>query len=171
MESSSLDALRANFNRVCTAELRRTAAKSVIAAVLDEGRLVRLATDAKLTPGETAAQCAASALEVIRSLYGIETWTPETFERVFLGEAIDAWKGGQAVVVDSAGLALISAHCPIRAGAAAHPAACDTCQLFHESAARAAFGRRLRGWSVESLISEGAEACKFTVRVAPSPTP
>lgn len=118
--------------------------------------------------GHGAARVVPIVLDALRDAHGVDAWTPESFERVFLGEAMRAWHGELDVAhPEPAKLVARTATCPVLAQASRDARVCQMCRAMQTMAAQEAFGFRLRGVTFPKLVTRGDEACEMRLATAP----
>jgi hypothetical protein len=121
-----------------------------------------------LAAAEGAGMVVPFVLEALQEAHRVDAWTPETFERVFLGEAIAAWHGGLEIEHRGDSLVARTPSCPVAAEARRDARVCQMCRALHTVAAQEAFGWRLRGVTFPRLITQGDGACEVHVAAAPA---
>lgn len=119
--------------------------------------------------GVAAAEVVPIVLEAIQEAHGVDAWDAESFERVFLGEAMRAWRGGDLEVEHRPDILVArSGACPIREQSARDARVCQTCRALHTMAAQEAYRWRLHGLTFPRLLTRGDDACEMRVALGPA---
>lgn len=151
-----------------SAEERRRFDRTILQSALD-GR--HLPPYVPLEPSDVGAGVAAAevvpiVLEAIQEAHGIDEWSPETFERIFLGEAMRAWHGDLEIEHRPNTLVTRTTTCPVLAQADRDARVCQMCRALHAMAAQEAYKWRLHGLTFTRLITRGEGMCEMHVATA-----
>jgi hypothetical protein len=102
-------------------------------------------------------------LAILKDVYGVPWWDPESFERAFVHGALEGWRPGSLIQRSATGLRVVSTTCPIASDVEKDPRLCDACRALQAHAAYVALLGQVEDARVDRVMSRGESACELNV--------